>query len=108
MDDRSARRRRDLLAAALTLVAQHLFEGRAGFEPVFRVVAYGSAPAVAFWVPLLGAVACLYACYLHVRGIERVQSSTPPAPSCTVVAWAAVWFLGRGLSGAPRGWFGTR
>jgi hypothetical protein len=63
-----------LLATALTLVTQHLFDGPAGFEPVFRVVAYGSAPSVAFWLPWVAAIACVYAWYLHVRGLERVQS----------------------------------
>src|SRR5262249_22485476 len=37
-------------AAALTLVAQHLFNGRAGFEPIFRVVAYATAPLVFLWL----------------------------------------------------------
>jgi hypothetical protein len=97
-----------LLAAALTLVTQHLFEGRAGFEPVFRVVAYGSAPAVAFWVPWVAAVACLYAWYLHVRGIERVQGlEVSRAVLATTIAWVAVWIVVRGLAGHPPGWIGT-
>jgi len=63
-----------VLAAVLTLVAQHLFDGPAGFEPTFRAVAYASAPVVLFWVPHLAPVAALYAAYLVVRGLERVQS----------------------------------
>jgi len=85
-----------LLAAALTLVTQHLFDGRAGFEPVFRAVAYGLAPAVAFWVPLLGSIACVYAWYLHVRGIERVQNlDAARATLATTVAWVGMWFVVR-------------
>ena len=63
-----------VLAAVLTLVAQHLFDGPAGFEPTFRAVAYASAPAVLFWLPVVGVLAMLYACFLLIRGIERVQS----------------------------------
>ena len=86
-----------LIATALTLVTQQLFEGRAGFEPVFRAVAYGFAPAVAFWVPLLGGIAMVYAWYLHVRGIERVQNlDAGRATLATVVAWVAVWVIARG------------
>jgi hypothetical protein len=97
-----------LLAAALTLVTQHLFEGPAGFEPVFRVVAYGSAPGVAFWLPWLAAVACVYAWFLQVRGIERVQNlDASRAVLATAVAWVAVWVVARGLAGHPIGWIGT-
>lgn len=98
-----------LLATALTLVTQHLFEGRQGFEPVFRAVAYGSAPAVGFWIPWLGTVPCLYAWYLQVRGVERVQElDATRAVIATTLAWAAVWLVVRGLAGAPVGWIGTR
>ena len=64
-------------AAALTLVAQHLFEGRAGFEPTFRVVAYAAAPIVLFWVPRLWVLALLYGWYLQIRGVERVNEFEP-------------------------------
>jgi hypothetical protein len=98
-----------VLAAALTLVTQHLFEGPAGFEPVFRAVAYGSAPAVVFWVPVLAPVACVYAWYLQVRGIERVQGlDATRATVATIVAWLAVWFVVRGIAGHRVGWIGTR
>jgi hypothetical protein len=98
-----------LLAAALTLVTQNLFDGHAGFEPVFRVVAYGSAPAVAFWVPWLAAIPCVYAWYLQVRGVERVQGlDALRAIVATTIAWVGVWFVARGLAGYPVGWLGTR
>jgi hypothetical protein len=97
-----------LLAAVLTLASQQLFEGSAGFEPVFRAVAYGSAPAVAFWVPWLAAIPCVYAWYLHTRGIERVQGFEPTrAVLTTIIGWAAVWALAHGLTGSV-GWIGTR
>lgn len=94
-----------LVATVLTLVTQHLFDGRAGFEPVFRAVAYGSAPAVVYAIPLVGQIACGYAWYLQVRGIERVQSlQALPAVVATLVAWAGVWLLGQCLAAPPIGW----
>src|SRR5262245_51303376 len=62
-----------IFAALLVLIAQHLFDGRAGFEPAFRAVAYAAAPTVLAWVPRLGIVAMIYCWYLTVRGLERVQ-----------------------------------
>ena len=95
-----------VIAAVMTLVTQHLFEGRAGFEPVFRAVAYGAAPSAAFWVPVLGAVAALYACFLHVRGIERVQGlDAVRAILATAIAWVATILV---VGGFPVRWFGPR
>src|SRR5438128_2217103 len=60
-------------AALFVLVAQHLFGGRAGFEPTFRVVAYAAAPMVLSWLPWrLGVLAVLYGAYLTIVGLERV------------------------------------
>lgn len=89
-----------LMAVVLTLVAQHLFEGRGGFEPTFRAVAYGLAPAVLFWVPRLGILAALYALYLQVRGTERVHAlDAVPAVLSVVIAAAATMLLVAGLGG---------
>ena len=94
-----------LAAAVLTLVTQHLFAARAGFEPVFRAVAYGSAPGVLYWVPFVGQVACGYAWYLQVRGLGRVQNLDPvPATLATLVVWAGMWLLCRSLAAPPIGW----
>ncbi len=79
-----------VLAAVLTLVAQHLFDGPAGFEPTFRAVAYASAPAVLFWLPHLGVLAMLYACFLLIRGIERVQSFDATRAVLTLLVGIAV------------------
>ncbi len=61
------------LATALTLIAQQLFDGPRGFEPVFRAVAYAAAPTVFAWIPRVGMLALVWTWYLAVRGIERVQ-----------------------------------
>lgn len=60
-------------AAVLTIIAQQLFGGKAGFEPTFRVVAYGLAPSVFFWIPRIAVLAWLWAWYLRVIGVERVH-----------------------------------
>jgi hypothetical protein len=92
----------------LTLVAQHLLDGRAGFEPVFRVVAYGSAPGVLFWVPRLAAIPLLYAWFLQTRGLERVHGfDATRAAFATVLAWVAVAIVARALAGYSLGWPGA-
>src|SRR5262249_58503194 len=79
-------------AAVLTLVAQHLFEGRAGFEPMFRVVAYAAAPIAFLWVPRLWAIPLLYSWYLQIRGVERGQQFDATRALLTVAAQSAVLF----------------
>jgi hypothetical protein len=88
-------------AAVLTLVAQHLFGGRAGFEPIFRVVAYAAAPAVFLWLPLLWVFALLYCWYLEVRGIERVNEFEATPAVLTVTITIGVLLL---IEASLRGW----
>src|SRR5262245_9068636 len=81
-------------AALFTVIAQQLFEGRAGFEPTFRVVAYSTAPLVFSWVPFVGTVAQLYAAYLALRGIERGHVvDTTRAVLTVVLGITAIWLL---------------
>ncbi len=90
------------VATLLTLIAQHVFDGRAGFEPTFRVVAYALAPAVLFWVPRLAVLAWIYSWYLQVRGIERVHAFDAPRAVLTVAVGAATLVItAAGLAG---GW----
>ncbi|MFN8544819.1 MAG: YIP1 family protein [Candidatus Binatia bacterium] len=79
-----------LVAALFVLIAQHLFDGRAGFEPTFRAVAYAAAPLVFAWIPRLGAVAVVYSWFLMVRGLERVQSFDATRAVMTVAIGIAV------------------
>lgn len=89
-------------AAAFVIVAQHLFEGRAGFEPTFRVVAYASAPAVFVWIPVLGVLAWLYAAYLTVRGLERVhRMDTTRAVLTVAIGLGVVMLLGVAIGRRP-------
>lgn len=83
-----------VLAAILVLVAQHLFDGRGGFESTFRVVAYAGAPLALAWVPLVGALALVYAAYLVLRGLERMQRlDTTRAALTLVVGVGVLWIL---------------
>ena len=55
------------------------------------------------WVPLLGRLAFLYAAYLMIRGIERVQGLDTTRAVLTVVLGAGVlWILG--ISGVGPVW----
>jgi hypothetical protein len=84
-----------VLAALLVLIAQNLFAGRAGFEPTFRVVAYAWAPLILGWVPFIRRIALVYAVYLMIRGVERVQGLEPVRAVLTVLLGAAaIWALG--------------
>jgi hypothetical protein len=90
------------LAALLVLVAQHLLDGHAGFEPTFRAVAYAAAPTVLAWVPRLGVLALIWAAYLTVRGVERVQRlDGPRAALAVVIAIAVLAGIAAALAGAP-------
>jgi hypothetical protein len=80
-------------AAAMTLVAQHLFSGRAGFEATFRVVAYAAAPSVVSVVPLLGLLAGVWSAYLVVRGLERVHELDATRAVLTVIIYLAALVL---------------
>ena len=83
-----------VVAALFTVIAQQLFEGKAGFEPTFRVVAYAAAPLVFGWVPLVNTVANLYFAYLAMRGIERVQvMDTTRAVLTVVLGVVAIWLV---------------
>jgi hypothetical protein len=87
-------------AVVLTVVAQQLFDGRAGFEPTCRVVAYGFAPGVFLWVPRLAVIAALWILFLQVRGVERVHVlDAPRAVLAVVVAAAASTLVVLGLRG---------
>jgi len=94
-----------IAAAAFVLIAQNLFDGRAGFEPTFRVVAFAAAPLVLFWVPLVGVVAWLYMAYLLVRGLEQVQAIDATRAVLTVLlGLGALWLLRAARAGGPV-WF---
>jgi hypothetical protein len=62
-------------------------------------------PGIVYGIPLLGSIACAYAWYLQVRGVERVQGFDTTKAVVTVLgAWTAVWLFARGLAAPPVGW----
>lgn len=96
-----------VLAAVLVIVAQQVFEGRAGFEAVFRVVAYAAAPTVLAFVPRLGILALLFSWLLMVRGVERMQAFDAPRAVLTVATGVTVVHLVEAaLAGYCLGWLG--
>ena len=87
-------------AVALTVIAQQLFDGRAGFEQMFRVVAYAAAPLVFLWVPRLWGFALLYAWFLQIRGVQQVNDFEPmPAVLTVALKIGALTLLGFALGG---------
>lgn len=93
-----------VVAALLVLIAQHLFGGRAGFEPTFRVVAYSAAPGVLAWLPRVGPLAFLWSWFLMVRGLEQVQGfDTTRAVATVAVGIGVTAFAMLALSGALPG-----
>ena len=71
-----------IVAALFTVIAQQLFEGKAGFEPTFRVVAYSTAPLVFAWVPFIDTIASMISLN-SARSRSRVRSD-PLAPPTSV------------------------
>jgi hypothetical protein len=94
-----------LAAALFVAIAQSLFDGRAGFEPTFRVVAYAAAPLVVFWVPFVGWLAWLYGAYLMVRGLEAVQRYDVTRAVLTVALGVAALWLVCGARTGGAVWF---
>lgn len=83
-----------LLAALCVIVAQNLFDGHGGFEPTLRVICYAAAPLVLLWIPVVGGATLVYAGYLVLRGVERVQKvDTTQAVLTLLVAVAVLWIL---------------
>jgi hypothetical protein len=94
-----------LAAAVFVLIAQNLFDGRAGFEPTFRVVAYSAAPLVVFWIPFVGAIAWLYTAFLITRGLEHVQRIDATRAVLTVALGLAALGVIRAVRTGGPAWF---
>ena len=91
-----------VMAALFVLIAQNLFDGRGGFEPTFRIVAWAWAPLVVYWVPVLGVLAWLYSGYLLLRGLERAQRLDATQAALTlVISVAILWVLRSVRTGGP-------
>ncbi|OGP55105.1 MAG: hypothetical protein A2Y65_10000 [Deltaproteobacteria bacterium RBG_13_52_11] len=80
-------------AAILHLIAQQFFEGKGGYEGVYRVVAYAGAVNLLAWIPVVGFIAGLYGLYLQIVGLEKVHKITPGQAVVTVLIVFAVYLI---------------
>ncbi len=62
-----------LYAAVFMLVARSVFAGIGDYEANYRVVAYATAPMALMWLPWIGSLTMLYAIFLVIVGMERVN-----------------------------------
>ncbi len=86
-------------ALVLTVVARQIFRGSGDYEATFRAVAYGSAPVALVWLPLVRPLIGLYALFLVIIGLERVQNFDAGKAVLTILLSLAVivtvvWTLG--------------
>jgi hypothetical protein len=72
-------------AGILHLIAQQFFEGKGGYEGVYRAVAYAGVVALLTWIPKVGFLAGLYGLYLQILGLEQVHKITTGQAVVTVL-----------------------
>lgn len=82
----------------LMLVAQTLFQGEGDYEGTVRVCAYAGACLLLAWIPYLGVLAFVYACYLIFLGTGRVHNLDSTQSTLTVlvavpVTWLVLMFV---------------
>src|SRR4030042_5974339 len=78
-------------AGILHLIAQQFFEGKAGYEGVYRAVAYAGVVSLLTWIPIVGLLAGLYGLYLEIGGLERVHKSMAGQAVVTVLITFAIF-----------------
>jgi hypothetical protein len=93
-------------ALVLMVVAQQVFRGTGDYEATFRAIAYGSAPVALIWLPLIRPLVLLYALFLIIIGLERVQAFDATKAVLTVLLSAIVlvslmWVFGVGHMWVP-------
>jgi hypothetical protein len=93
-------------AGILHLIARQFFEGKGGYEGVYRVVAYAGVVNLLTWIPVVGLFAGLYGLYLEIVGLEKVHQITPGQAVVTVLIALAVYIILALIVGVPS--FGIR
>jgi hypothetical protein len=93
-------------ALVLMVVARQVFRGTGDYEATFRAIAYGSAPVVLIWLPLIRPLVVLYALFLIIIGLERVQAFDATKAVLSVLLSAIVlvsvmWVFGAGHMCVP-------
>jgi hypothetical protein len=80
-------------AGILHLIAQQFFEGKGGYEGVFRAVAYAGVVNLLTWIPIVGLLAGLYGLYLQIVGLEKVHKITAGQAVVTVLIAFAIYLI---------------
>jgi len=80
-------------AGILHLIAQQFFEGKGGYEGVYRVVAYAGVVNLLTWIPIVGLLAGLYGLYLQIVGLEKVHKITAGQAVVTVLIAFAIYLI---------------
>jgi hypothetical protein len=93
-------------AGILHLIAQQFFEGKGGYEGVYRVVAYAGVVSLLTWIPVVGLFAGLYGLYIQIVGLEKIHQITAGQAVVTVLIALAVYIIMALIVGMPS--FGIR
>jgi hypothetical protein len=80
-------------AGILHLIAQQFFEGKGGYEGVYRAVAYAGVVNLLTWIPIVGTLAGLYGLYLQIVGLEKVHKITAGQAVVTVLIAFAIYLI---------------
>ncbi len=80
-------------AGILHLIAQQFFEGKGGYEGVYRAVAYAGVVNLLTWIPIVGLLAGLYGLYLQIVGLEKVHKMTAGQAMVTVLIAFAIYLI---------------
>ncbi len=80
-------------AGILHLIAQQFFEGKGGYEGVYRAVAYAGVVNLLTWIPIVGLLAGLYGLYLQIVGLENVHKITAGQAVVTVLIAFAIYLI---------------
>jgi hypothetical protein len=80
-------------AGILHLIAQQFFEGKGGYEGVYRTVAYAGVVYLVTWIPIVGFFAYLFGLYLQTLGLERVHTITAGQAVVTALIAFAIYLI---------------
>jgi hypothetical protein len=80
-------------AGILHLIAQQFFEGKGGYEGVYRALAYSGVVQLLTWIPVVGFLAGIYGLYLQIVGLEKVHQITAGQAVVTVLIAFAIYLI---------------
>ncbi len=92
-------------AAFIMVIARQIFAGVGDYEATYRAVAYAAAPVALVWIPLIGPLAMLYALFLTIIGVERVQGFDAVKSVLTLLLAIVVGAVLGWVLGSPWWWY---